>query len=225
MKIRSKGFSLIEMVVVCALLLVVMAVTFMLFRMGTRGFALGVMRAGSVGDIHAFSRMVGRDVSLTHLYSVSEEHRQVNTPDGTADRDGVCLAGLSNWSQDSNFHSVTGLPNWNRWVMIYATSEPVGRLIRLEMERPAPYYPLRPFDDLAAWMLDDLGGAPAPVRVNTLCQNVHAFRVEIAEQERLVKLRLLVKGQGPRRMTSQEKIDELLEARLEISPVNSYPDL
>ncbi len=222
---RRSGFTLIEMVVVTALLLIISGITFMLFTMGTRGYRHAVARTGAVGDLHAFNRLAGRDLTMTHIYSSKSRSRDVSTSRGTARRDGVCMVGLSDWGADSSFQPATGLPKWDRWIIYYATREPEGRLVRLEFERGAPYYPLEPISNLNDWMVEDLNTLPGDTRVTTVCQNVHAFEVETDEYQRLISLHITLYNKAGKRMGSDQQIEELLEARLEVTPMNSYPEL
>lgn len=222
---NKRGITLIEVIVVSALLLVISAVTFMLFTMGTRGYLHAVARTGAVGDIHTLNRVAGRDLSLTHIYSTRSHSRTVSTPRGNARRDGLCLVGMADWGADSAFETATGLPKWNRWIVYYATSEPEGRLMRVEFDRGAPFYPLEPLSDLDPWMAEDPATLPGDTRVTILCQNVHSFEVNSDEYQRLISLNLKLYNRAGKRMASEHQVEEFLEAQLEVSPMNSYPEL
>lgn len=229
---KRSGHTLVELIIVCFLLIFVMVGTFLLFQMGSRGFQQAVMRTGAVGDIHRLTRVVRRDIVSSHFYSVAIENRSVATPEGSLRRDGLSLAGLSSWSDADRFETGTGLPKWDRWIVLYATGEPLGRLVRLELDRPPPnsaqpdnFYPLTPLGSVAGFMADEPASVDDVLRVTTLCENVRSFQVETDPVRRLVTLQLIVHNRANRRMTSEDKVEEFLETRLELTPLNSYPDL
>lgn len=217
-----RGFTLIEAMVVCGMLGLVIGGAFLLFAMGSRGFHQAVSRTGAVGDIHTVMRALERDVRLTHFYSIATHGREVSGQN----RDGLTVAGLSDWSDSARFRE-DGLPRWDRWVTFYATTGLRGRMIRLETERSGSggYYPIRALGSISGFMSNDPVNLDDALRVTKLCDNVEEFRVETDPYSRIVKLHLRLFNQTGRRMTSEEVVEEFLETELEISPLNSYPEL
>jgi type II secretory pathway pseudopilin PulG len=219
-----------ELMIVMTLLGIVLTGAFLIFRMGSRGFQQAVSKTGAVGDVHRVTRALERDIQLSHFYSAAVHNRLTSTSQGNFSRDGVGVAGLSNWSIDSNFEAGTGLPKWNRWIAFYATSEELGRLIRVETERFKPagsttFYPLTPLGNLSGLLSNDPVAEPGNLRVTTLCKNVRSFSAELDPYSRLVKLRLILYNAPGKRMTSEQKVEELLETEFELYPMNSYPEL
>lgn len=210
------------------ILAVIFGAVFFFFSMGARGFQAGLARTGAIGDVQTFSRVFKRDVGLTHFYSISVANRTAVTTRGDVDRDGLCLAGLSDWRDSDRFETGTGLPKWDRWVMFYANREDLGRLYRMEMERARPgltYYPLIPRNDLVPLMVGNPSALPDVVRTGTLCTGVHSLRFNLDAGNQMVIAELTTFTDAGLRMTSQERIEEYNESRLEIVPTNSYPPL
>ena len=110
------GFTLIETIVACSLLLVV--------------FNLGLSQSQTLSDFQVFARLIKRDLELAHYYSVATVPRTADTSRGTVDREGLSLAGLSDWRDDARFEATTGLPKWDRWKLFHANREDVGTLFR-----------------------------------------------------------------------------------------------
>ena len=224
---RSRGFTLVEMLVVSTFMGLVISAAFLFFSMGARGFNQALARTGAVGEVHVVTRALERDIKLTHFYSVAIQNRV--EPESTLARDGLCLAGLSSWSDSSRFEVGTGLPKWDRWICFYATPEKVGRLVRLETERHPPsatsYYPLAPIDDVTPLMENDPVSYSESLRVGTLSSKVHSFSVQKDPYTRLIKMRLVLLNAGGQRLTSGQQIPEFLESEFELAPLNSYPDL
>ena len=207
----------------------VMAGTFLLFRMGTRGFSRAVSESGAVGELQRATRVIQRDLRLTHFLSASDRQREVSLSSGKVERDGVAVAGLSNWAEPSNFEVGTELPKWNRWILFYADGGEKGQLHRLEIKRSrntnGSYYPLVPLGNLPKYMINDPVQLEEALRVSTLCHNLRSFGVEIDPYQRILRMTLRLNRDGVKRMTSEQKVEDSLEARFEISPMNSYPEI
>lgn len=204
----------------CFLLVFVVLGTFVVFQFGARGFYQALTRVGAVGEVNRLRAVAGRDLSLTHFNSVATHSREV----GKVRRDGLSLAALSDWTDEDSFY-LSELPRWDRWVVLYATTEEKGRLIRLELE-PTPPLPLPgAFGGLAGAMPQNPAGLDGLVRSTVLSEDVYSFEAEADRYLRVVRLRLLLwRGEG-KKMTSETRAEELSEALIELSPMNSFPEL
>ena len=214
---------------VTAMLALVFGAVFIFFSMGARGFQAGISRTGAVGDVQTFTRVFKRDLSLTHYYSVSINERQVATSRGDVSRDGLCLAAISDWNDPDRFQVASGLPKWDRWVLYYANREDLGRLYRVEMERPATslgnYYPLQPKGNLGVLMIGNPSVLPDILKSSTLCSNVHSLSFRLDHSSQSVVTELTTYTDSSLRMTSQERLEEFNDSKLEIVPLNTYPPL
>jgi hypothetical protein len=220
---RARGFSLLEAIVVLGLFGLVVGGVFAFFRMGTRGFYSAISKTGTVGELQRMTRVLRRDIQLSHFYSISTHFREV-TLDDTYRRDALCVAGLSNWKDEESFEVGTGLPKWDRWVVFSVTDE--GNFVRSETERtpwsPGQYYPIEPMEDLPEFLE---AGSSSRLRVSQLGVGVREFSSELDFEKRLVNVQIVLEGKPGRRMTSEETTRDVLEAQYEIYPLNSYPEL
>lgn len=226
-----RGFTLAETIVACSLLLLVFGGAFYFFSVGARGFNLGLSQSQTLSDFQVFARLIKRDLELTHYYSVSTVSRTADTSQGTVDREGLSLAGLSDWGDDARFEVATGLPKWDRWILFHANREDVGTLFRSELERrpvaSGSYYPLRPrtSGDVLPLMIGDPAALPGVLRSQTLTRNVHSFDVALDDGHQSVEVHLTTFADPGLRMTSQERDEEYKETRVVIVPLNSYPPI
>ena len=74
-------------------------------------------------------------------------------------------------------------------------------------------------------MINDPVQLEEALRVSTLCHNLRSFGVEIDPYQRILRMTLRLNRDGVKRMTSEQKVEDSLEARFEISPMNSYPEI
>lgn len=226
-----RGFTLVETIVACSLLLVVFGGVFYFFSVGARGFNLGMSQSETLSDFQVFARLVKRDLELTHYYSVSTVDRTADISRGTVDRGGLSLAGLSDWGDDGRFEAATGLPKWDRWLLYHANREDVGKLFRSEFERrptaSGNYYPLRPrtAGDILPLMIGNPAALPGVLQSQTLTRNVHSFSATLDDGHQSVEIHLTTFADPGLRMTSQERDEEYKETRVVVVPLNTYPPI
>ena len=174
---NRRGAGLAELLSAIFLLTFLFAGTVLIFQAGTRGFQQASKRLGSVGDAERFSRVVKRDITLTHYGSLETKQRSASTPDGLVRRDGLSLAGLSDWADPANFQDTQ--PLWNRHVVLYSTQEKHGRLFRLEIDAGGAFQVNDPFTNFNACLMDSPGGIPGLGRVTMLTKEVYSFEVTL----------------------------------------------
>lgn len=231
MRVRAlgrSGFSLLEVVLACSLLVLVMTGSFFFFRMGSRGFTSAIAKNGAVGDLQRATRILQREVELTHLYSASVTSRTVDTSKGSFRRDGLAVVGLSSWREAGNFEVGSQLPKWDRWSIFYATEEELGRLYRVEIERKPPsgkFYPVAPLAGLTGYLKNDPLAVEDALRVTRLCDGVREFSAELDSSSQLIKMRLVLFSDQGLKMTSNKRVDGILETEYEIAPSNTFPEL
>ena len=226
-----RGYTLLEALVAGTLLLVVFGSVFYFFSVGARGFSIGASQSETLSDFQAFARLVKRDLELTHYYSVSVVNRTAETSRGTVNRQGLSLAGLSDWGDDTHFEDATGLPKWDRWILFYANREDVGRLFRVEFaRRPGAggnYYPLRPrgADDLIPLMVGNPASLPGSLKSQSISRNVHAFAAKPDDAHQSIEIEFTTYANPSLRMTSQARDEEFKETRVVVVPLNTYPPI
>ena len=214
---RARGLSLLEVIVVVGLFGLVLTAVFVFFRMGFRGFHGAVSKTGTVGELQRITRVMRRDIELSHLYGFD---LHVRTLDSGQRRDALSLVGLSNWKNEDLFEVGTGLPVWDRFITFEATDG--GHLMRYESERNPVGYPLEPMNDLEGFLPT---AESSSLRVSKLGEGVREFAGELEFEKRLVKVRLVLQAGTGRRMTTEVQANDVLEAQYEFHPLNTYPDL
>ena len=123
---------------------------------------------------------------------------------GTVNRDGLCFVSVKDWSRADAYNRLEGRPNWDKYLLYYATQElPSGRLIRLD---------LTPQDAL------DVGSFPYPLfladrdrymtetplsfggddlsSVRTLATKVKSFKVRLLPTTKEVEVRTVLRQNG-----------------------------
>lgn len=225
--VRRAGFSIAELVVSMATLALVLIGVFVLFNFSARGFQLINTRQDVQNEVLKARQWLERDFTLTHLGSVGVKERTVS-PDGiTHSRDAVCLLSVSDWQQDSNFFSLTGLPRWNQYVVYYATRDEPSRLMRsvIVPENPPPPLKVRPFPRMMGGT-DPENFPPAEViQSQQVANNVLEFecRLDLAGQSLIQNLKVR-RREGYSGM-GNKKTDEVLEATFRWDPINTTPKI
>ncbi len=220
-----RGFSLLEAIVVLVLFGFAVGGLFWLFQTGSASVSHAALRQGLQSEVQRFSLKVKRDVSLTHALSFTRQARSFTTSQGqTVRRDAVAFLGLSDWNQPARFDPALGLPQWDRYIVYYATNDQDrARLIRQEIQAGAvsgvfPYFALG--SNLNN--LPDLNASVASTQV--LSQALVDFRVEPVGSVSL-DIRALFREQGLKRAGGAGVVDEALEAVLLLKARNTFPEL
>ena len=148
---KRGAFSIIELMVACALFVSLLAVVFLLFRYGTRAFITATQRQGVQADALRVMDGLQADLKRTSAASVRyfRDLARTRIVDGvTVHRDAVSFVSLKDWSDPSNtenFDPVGAQPIWNRYWLYYATNqEDRGAIVRLKVDPlPPPISPSR----------------------------------------------------------------------------------
>ncbi|MBI3924713.1 MAG: prepilin-type N-terminal cleavage/methylation domain-containing protein [Armatimonadetes bacterium] len=221
----SRGVSLLELLFAVALFAFVLLLVFWSFEYGTRSFHRANSQQGIQGDAIRAAVSMQDEIKRSAVASVQVENRTVGPVDGqNVSRDGICVVGLRSWSTDYN---PEGMPNWNRYIVFYATRDvPAGRLVRVLVDPSAPPGSPGPLSGFGPDLLNDTpslnsydGDAP-PFTV--LAENVLAFDAE----DRLdgsVRIELKLKERGTANPTGAVRKDLTYETELLIFPQNTYP--
>ncbi len=221
----QRGLTLIETLVVFGMFSLLGVTSILVFTFDTRSFQQGVVRLGSIGEVQTITRTLGRDLTLSHFNSVQFSPRTTTVAGIAERRDGLSLAALSDWQEPANFNPV-GLPNWNRWVVIYANRDEKGSFFRLERAATAPLPIPAPMDlaELNTHLLETLTSGSENLRVTTLSTQIKAFQVDTDPYTRLVRLNVTLQDQS-RRGSSGVAISESIQIVVEKAPRNSFAEL
>jgi prepilin-type N-terminal cleavage/methylation domain-containing protein len=227
---RRRAFSLAEMLLAMALLSTALVATFSIFDMGQRTFQYTSLRQGLQAEARRISLQVQQDIRLSHMGTVSPRARSLNLvipgweSQGAQpyERDALCMAGVRDWSQPASVDAVTGFPNYNCFLLYYATSAPEGQLIRQVLVPPSvgtiPH---------TTYALNDNPAlnphAVGPARI--LSRQVLSLKINSTATLGLVEFNLRLRSRGGMRPGTSKRTDETYQVLLKVKPENTYPKL
>lgn len=221
---RSRGFSLLEVMMSMFLLAIVSFVMFEVFRVGTGYFRVAVLRQGAQGSARRSLVALERAIEQAYPEAIALQNdpgRTVVVGGATFHRDAICLPDLSNWN-DMSLYNDAGLPNWDRYQICYATRDlPVGKLVMLTVD-PGGAGVAGPWAGFLPGLLTDLppdaGGALVSRKI--LAQEVLDFSLTPDGESFKVSLRLRGQAQGPTRGAPRQ---EDFQLTLRVRPQNKLP--
>ena len=236
---RLRGFSLIELVFAMGIFGIISVLIFAFFRFGTRSFARANEKHGLQTDALRVAESLQLEMKRTNRSSVRIENIN-DTSDGEAvRRDVVSFISLQDWKakgDDHNFDRLTRAPLWNRYVVFYATSEDIGRLVRLRADpNPAPNAPTKiPSADLDNLHFDNPqlnkidGEIPEYIELSKSVLSFEADEVKQAGQttgEYDILLKLKQKRSHSQIESGEAREYDHYELSLRIRPENSFPEV
>lgn len=223
---KKFAFTLLELVASLGIFAFVMGAIFLAFTHSTRTFQHSVLRQGLQGDSLRLESLLGRDVRMTDYHSTFTVARDYTMSGGRmVRRDGLSMAALSNWDDNSKFDSVTGLPRWDQQIVYYASNDSdQGKLFRQVIggggTTGLPYFALG--SNLNA----DPNLNSSVLNTTGVSDQVDSFEVLRDDGTQGLLLILRVRRVGTRRRSGgEEKVDETLETRYSITARNTFPKL
>lgn len=216
-KLKSRGFTLLELILATSMLALLIIALFEAFDYGAKAFQLATSKQDSQAALTRAYSSLRDDLRRSHFRSVSRLERVVSHEGAEYRRDGLCMAGLIDWEADTSFDEINGLPKWDSYILYYATQD--GRLVRSKLELDRPDYSPAPFADLeeSTYLNDDPRtntGYQKSFRV--LASGLLDFRVQSDVPTDTVSVRCLLE------LTSRGKKNRS-EFELEVFPQNTWP--
>ncbi len=144
---KRGGFTLLEALITVLILGGLTGVVFMVFAVGASAFRVGNNRLDLQSDLRRVLTPLRRDLENTSFQSISATNSEIDTPQNPpagsptvlARRDGICMNALRDSLSDSSYAPGTGLPNWDGFLLYFATRDiPDGRMVRLVLKDPTP---------------------------------------------------------------------------------------
>lgn len=220
---RKRAFNLIEVLLSCTLLLVGLWASFEMVEWGSRAFLLVHFRSGLQAEARRIAAAVGPDLrkSDIHLLSLDDSpaRQHFSTGEGESGaRQGLAFANLSRWDDSSLIDGAECLPRWDRFTVVYATTEDLGRLVK-QHYRPAGS-PYRDPIALTGLLSDNPATNPAASSPLILSASVLDFRVSKDDQTSQVRLFLTLAGSAGKksgRRNLRERCQTAFTWRLENS--------
>ena len=226
----KRAFSLVEMVLSCALLSLATLVAFALFQFGNQAFRLGNLRNNLQGEARRVSGRLESDLRradftlTTVLNKGNLPAREVLSSSGQlVQRDAICVPGLSSWTAASSYDGVTGLPLWDQYHVYYATTEADGGRIIRQTVQPAGF----PYTSAwAAFGATSLQNTPnlntGPIlATETLAQQVEEFHLAVGTAPNSFSVSLRFRGTGGRKPGTGKRLDESLQVQFQFRAENT----
>lgn len=221
---HSRGFSLLEGVIVLLILGLLSAGTVALFSFGTRGFQQAVLRQGLLGESERFRNKLKADYKPSHQGTLSVISRDMTLADGTVvRRDAFAFASLADWKNPASF-TTTGLPRWNRYIVYYSTLQEPGRLIRQVLDVSVLFAPV-PYHDLNSNVSELPLTNANVVQTTILSKNVLSLEAERNDARQLLEVSLRLRDGGQFRVNSGAKVEEVQQSVFSLEALNTYPRL
>ncbi|ODT76972.1 hypothetical protein ABS71_02920 [bacterium SCN 62-11] len=214
---RRRGFTLLEAVLSLAVLGSLMLVIFAVFSVGVAGFRVGTSRLQLQSDLRRVLAPLRKDLENSSFQSMSSTALEI--PSLPARRDGLCLNGLRDALSDSSYAAGSGLPQWDCFVLYFATQDlPEGRLVRLLLRDTTPSVLSLPRSLTAA----DLSLANPDLigrEIRVLSDLILDFRVRLDPSNQMIQLGLKLRSKAGKSRV------EVLEIETIIDPANTSPRL
>lgn len=213
---RSRGFTVLELLVATTILGMLIGAVFFAFDYGARSFRISNSRQSVQGDLTRSYTSLREDLRKTHFRMVSAIERTQVVDGENVRRDAICLGGLQDWSSPSSFDEVNGLPKWDRYMLYYATAD--GKFVKAYLDPAVPDFSPVTFDLDQNLHLNDDPATNDSVQSGyvVLSTNCHEFETALEPAQDRVDLRLSITEDGGREDTSAE-------VRLQIIPKNTWP--
>lgn len=220
---RPRGFTLIETLVGVVIFMGLVFVAFFLFEYGVRAS----FKLSNSQDLQSVATRIALSLQNELRRSARSSVTtltQVTSPNSLR-RDAICFAGVSDWGSAAAFNTTYGMPNFDRYVNYYATTEePVGRLIR-SLYTTVPDYtcpPMPGFTTATHCRLDPSLNAGVNSSVE-LGDDVRVFQVtELGDGRLRASVELFRPGlKGP--SDGHKKADQSYQLDVEVFPFNTWP--
>jgi len=169
------------------------------------------------------------ELRTSAYFSIDPVSRKVN---GQA-RDGVCFVSMLDWTRSDSFNALESRPNWDRYLVYYATTErPSGRLVRMAINPakstiPADIgsFPYPPFvDDPSRFMIEDPLTYSFDDLANSrvLASKVKSFSVKVIPTTQEVEVRTILRQNGiMSRRGDKHREGGTFELQYRVHPQNS----
>ncbi|MBX3170842.1 MAG: hypothetical protein KF760_25775 [Candidatus Eremiobacteraeota bacterium] len=166
----KRGFSVAELVLAMALFGVISLLIFAMLLSGSRSFNIVMSRSSLQGELNRSLARLQGEVRRSSASLVTVLHSSDRQVEGLS-RHGICISSLQDWRAADSYDDA-GTPQWDEFVLYYATLQTPGRLLR-RAYRPAG----APFSSpMAGLLATDLLDHPGP-EAAVLAQHVEEFRL------------------------------------------------
>jgi hypothetical protein len=195
----ESGFTITEAIITVLIFSFFMGVLFMTISYGFRTYSVAVARSDVTTEARRLVLFLENELRSSAYFSVAVESRLVKN----LHRDGLSFVSMLDWSRPDSYDSIESRPNWDRYLVYYATDElPSGRLVRMAVNPPAemvgsfPYPPFstNPFAYMENNPLDYKGSDLVNTRV--LASKIKSFEVTLVPVTQELEIKTLLRQNG-----------------------------
>jgi len=231
---RAQGFSLIELIVSMAMISLVSALVFGLFRICSTVYASGNSRLTLQSELRRISARFGLELRHSSFYTVSVASNQVTVPVDPGmsaetvqvRRDAVSCAALLDPSLATSYDA-DGLPLWDSFTVFTCTQEsPNGRLYRYQLSHApsvlqAPRFGTGPIP-ISYQVIPNAFAIPQSIRL--MSKDIYRFQVNVDYANQQVTIRLGLRGHIGRTIEGRSTAD-IAETIFHFKPENTWPKM
>ena len=233
---RSRqAFTLIEILVVSGVFLMLVWMGFGVFDFGSRACGVSNLRSNLQSGAARVILSLENDLRRSNYSSITMISRSVTFSGQTYRRDAICLVGVANWADPASFNTQFGFPNFDRYIIYYATTNAEGgRLIRSLVNTTAD--PLggtqsflgitekANFNNDPSLNVAPTASDPGQLAYTLLSDDVRNFVVSDGSTVQSIKASLTLFREGVLSPTGgQKRVDQSFQMDIDLSPQNTYP--
>ena len=220
-----RGFTITEAIITVLVFSFFLAVLFVTISHGFRTYSVAVARSDVTTEARRIVLFLENELRSSAYFSVAVEKRSASGDH----RDGLCFVSMLDWSRPDSFDSIEARPNWDRYLIYYATTElPAGELVRMALNPasdsvgsfPYPLFTQAP----ASYMLEDPLGYTGADLANTrvLASKVKSFEVKLIPVSQEVDIGILLRQNGiMSRRGDQTREGGTFELHYRVAPQNT----
>ncbi len=222
--------TLVELLVALAVLSLVSGIGFFVFELGAKSFQTLVVQQGLEAQLRRIAAALRRDLLVTNSLGISSNTSRSAIFEGQSfPRHALCFPGVSDWKGPQAYEPSSGLPNWDRYLLYYANTQPTGRLFRCQIDPPGGAFAAAPLAAFATspslYLLDNPKLVPDCESVTSLTQELLEFAVQASAGNARVGLHVkLLDDKAPQAGGAGRK-QYLQEIQLELTALNTFPQL
>ena len=225
---KSRGFSVLELIISMSLLLLVSGTLFFLFRMCSSNFQVGMTRQSLQSQLRRISARLNLDIRQSSFYTISEAAASINVDMEPgivpARRDAVCLG------HPNGFDPITGLTVWDKYTVYTATLDlPRGRLVTYRVGASAGVVPGTTQQPWGNFLISLVSYTTVPSlkaetnTLKTLTRDLHQFQVDRDLSNQMVVVRVAVRGERGRTAEGRRSTAESAEMVFRYRAENTWP--
>lgn len=231
---RERGFSLIELVVSMAMISLVSALVFGLFRICSSVYTSSTSSLSLQSELRRIAARFGLELRHSTFYSVSEASNVVTVPvdpgmspeTTQVRRDAISCAALLDPSLPTSYDA-DGLPLWDRYTVFTCTQEsPNGRLYRYQLSSTpsvlqTPRFGTNPIP-ASYQAIPNAFALPQTTRL--MSKDIYRFQVNIDYANQRIAIRLGLRGQIGRTVEGRSTAN-IAETIFHFKPENTWPKM